>query len=400
MMTLQWTSVLILYTKEIRHFLRDRRTILSLLVAPVLLNSLLMTGLNFYFAKSRKSAQEKPLTLAVQQIDRLPGLRAALTEARFTLRDSHDARGETAAKKADAGIAVSTTAENTPAVTIYGDMTGMDGMVLKTRLAQPVQKLKTEKLREALAALGVTEAVLSPFSQKTVDVAPPAKSSGFFIGNVLPILLLQFLFVGCIYPAIDLTAGEKERRTIEMTLIAPVRREELVISKLLAVLTSGMAAMLISASTLLLTVRFMSATSGSSASSSGPWSFLQALSIHPGTILLVGFSILPVAVMLASVVLALAASSKSSQEASSYVTPLLLVTIVLTMASILPGINLDWGTALIPISNFSLAVRGLLTGEWSVGMLGLAMAANLMYAAGAVAFAVRAFYRESILARA
>lgn len=389
---LHWSAIWLLYRKEVLHYIRDRRTILSLVIGPILVNSLLMTGVNYLFAKGRKTAEEKPLTLAVRHLDALPGLRGTLTDARFKLRDSQDPRAEVAAKSADAGIAVSVVGSR-PSVQIFGDWTGMDGIVLKTRLNQPLQRLKNEKLRTALAELGATEAVLTPFSQQLEDVASPAKSRGFFLGNILPILLLQFLFVGCIYPAVDMTAGEKERRTIEMTLSAPVRREELVLSKLLAVMTSGIAALFITLTSLAVTLRTMR-------SSGGPWTLLDGLSLSPATVALVAFAVLPMALLLASTVLSLASAAKSTQEATSYITPLLLVTVVLSMVSFLPGFSLDGRTALVPVANFALAVKGLVTGEWSAPVLALALCANVAYAALGVYFALRSFRREDVLFRA
>lgn len=392
---LNWRAVLLLYRKEVLHYIRDRRTILSLIIGPILVNSLLLTGVNYFLAKGRKSAEEKPLTVAVRHLNALPGLREALTEAKLKLRESDDPRGDAAEKRADAGIDV-VSADGRVKTTLYGDLTGIEGMVLRTRLTQPLQKLRSEKLRMALAELGATEAVLTPFAQEVVDVTPPAKSSAFLLGNVLPLLLLQFLFMGSLYPAIDMTAGEKERRTIEMTLSAPVAREELVLGKLLAVMSSGLFAMVMTLASMAFTVRsFRTGPAGRN-----PLAMMQGISLEPSTLLLMALAVLPMAMLLASVVLALGAAAKSMQEATSYITPLMLVTAVLSMVSFLPGFTLDAGTALLPVSNFALTIKGVLTGDWKPVHLALALSANLIYALGAVWLAVLAFRRESILFRA
>ena len=87
---------------------------------------------------------------------------------------------------------------------------------------------------------------MKPFEVRTENVAPPEKVGGNMIGGLIPYLFIILCFTGAMYPAMDLTAGEKERGTMETILCSPVARTDLVLGKFLVVLTASLTAALIS----------------------------------------------------------------------------------------------------------------------------------------------------------
>src|SRR6185369_6116265 len=84
------------------------------------------------------------------------------------------------------------------------------------------------------------------FDVERKNVAPPEKVGGATIGGIIPYMIIILCFTGAIYPAIDLTAGEKERGTMETLLCSPVGRTEIVLGKFLMVLTASLTTMLLS----------------------------------------------------------------------------------------------------------------------------------------------------------
>ena len=97
--------------------------------------------------------------------------------------------------------------------------------------------------------------------------------------------------------------------------------------------------------------------------------------------------------------IAIATMAKSYKEAQSYVTPLFLVAILPAMVSLLPGVKLNPGMALIPIVNFSLLIKELILGDWAWTSFTLTLLSNLLYAAIAFTAAVMVFKNERILFR-
>jgi sodium transport system permease protein len=121
--------------------------------------------------------------------------------------------------------------------------------------------------------------------------------------------------------------------------------------------------------------------------------------IDPTGLLGVFAMIAPVAVFFAALLLALSLYAKSYKEAQSYVSPLIIVVIMPAVFGMMPGIELDARTALVPILNLSLVCKEMLSGVWHWNYIGLIFGSMCVYAAIALAFAVRMFNREDVLFR-
>ena len=101
-------------------------------------------------------------------------------------------------------------------------------------------------MQERLESRGVPVEVLKPFTIQRQNVAPPAKVTGSLLGGILPYIIIMLCLTGAMYPALDVTAGEKERGTMETILCCPVGRTELVLGKFLMVLTASLGTVLLS----------------------------------------------------------------------------------------------------------------------------------------------------------
>ena len=108
------------------------------------------------------------------------------------------------------------------------------------------RNLSDTTVRESLENRGVPVGVLKPFTIQRQNVAPPAKVAGSLLGGFLPYVIIILCLTGAMYPAIDVTAGEKERGTMETILCCPVKRTNLVLGKFLMVLTASVSTVLLS----------------------------------------------------------------------------------------------------------------------------------------------------------
>jgi sodium transport system permease protein len=193
----------------------------------------------------------------------------------------------------------------------------------------------------------------------------------------------------------DLTAGEKERGTMETLLSSPARRRDLVFGKFLLILTASLATATLAVLSMGSTFSFLSRFSSPQEHGEG----FAILTIHPGTVVAIFVLALPVAVLFSAVLMTIALFAKSYKEAQSYLTPMTMVVIFPAIAAILPGVELTPKLALIPIVNVSLLCKELVAGTYHWNFIALIFLSTCVYAAIALFIAVKMFQRESVLFR-
>jgi sodium transport system permease protein len=199
------------------------------------------------------------------------------------------------------------------------------------------------------------------------------------------------------YPAMDLTAGEKERGTIETLLCSPVSRTHLVLGKFLMVLTASLA-------TAALSILSMSASFGVGktlllALTDGEADAAMQVAITGKAIASIFIVVLPVAVFFSAVLLALSLFAKSYKEAQSYISPLMIVMVMPAVAALLPGVELSPALALVPVLNTSLVSKEIIAGTYDWASIAVIFLSSSAYAALALAIAVKLFQREDVLFR-
>lgn len=275
-----------------------------------------------------------------------------------------------------------------------------EGELRSTFAVRSLQKLlrdyRDQVVEQRLAARHLSPEILEPFQTEEQNVASPEKVGGAMLGGLIPYMIILLSLTGAMYPAIDLTAGEKERGTIETILASPVSRGALATGKFLALLTASIATILLSLLSLAATFTFAPQLREIGSQGGKTW-FRIALSAK-GIAAVLGM-ILPLAVMFSAALLAIALLAKSFKEAQSYISPLMIVVILPAIASILPGIELDAKLAMIPILNVSLVSKEILTGTYHWNYIALIFFSSCLYAAAALGIAAAAFKRESVLFR-
>ena len=225
-------------------------------------------------------------------------------------------------------------------------------------------------------------------------MAAPAKVGGNVIGGLFPYLIIFLCFMGALAPAIDLTAGEKERGTIETILASPVSRLDLVLGKFLMVFTASIVTAVVSLTSFALTftLPFLAARDIAKKSQ-------IPFDISVTGVAAVVLMMLPLAVMFAAGLMTIALWSKTTKEAHSYASPLMLVVLMPAMAAMVPGFDLNAKLALVPVLNVSLVSKEVLTGNYPWLLIGLVFASSCAYATAALSLAVAAFKHESVLFR-
>jgi sodium transport system permease protein len=199
---------------------------------------------------------------------------------------------------------------------------------------------------------------------------------------------------GAIYPAIDLTAGEKERGTLETLLCSPVARTHLALGKVLTVLTVSVVTALLSISSngvALVLVRQLAG--GIARGKSAP------LALDPASLAGVAVIMIPMAVFISALMVALGLFARSSKEAASYMQPLIILAILPAAAGGLPGVEMNYGLACIPVFNVSVISKEILGGVFHWNYIVMVFGVMGAYAFLAIVAAVAIFKRESVLFR-
>jgi len=200
------------------------------------------------------------------------------------------------------------------------------------------------------------------------------------------------------HPAIDLTAGEKERGTMETILSSPVSRTHLVLGKFLLVVTASLitAVLLLFSVSVSTTVLQKSGALKQLAEEGEP---APQLALKPRAIASVMIMTVPLSVLFSAGLITIALFAKSHKEAQSYIAPLMFLVVIPAISAMLPGVELTPKLAIVPLLNVSLLCKELVTGEYHWNYIAIIFASTCVYAAGALYLAVKMFQRESVLFR-
>jgi sodium transport system permease protein len=398
-------NVGIVYRKELMDSLRDRRTLISMIVVPILLMPLLTIGMGTLTAVLvGKAMQEVPRVMVLggedspQVMEQLRSIKTVqIVPARADYADLISNKEIRAAVEIPAGFdaALSRGEKSTIRVYVYeGEMKSQFGA---DRLQQFFRELRDKTVRERLEARNLPATLIQPFDIKVQNVVAAEKVGGAVIGGIVPYFVIILCLTGAMYPAMDLTAGEKERGTIETILCSPVSRTHLVLGKFLMVLTASVSTAILSLLSMSGTFIYAKKLMGSMSSRSGAG--LAQLTISPKAVAAVFLMALPLAVLFSAALLTIALFAKSYKEAQSYISPLMIVVIMPAIVALLPGVEMNAKLALVPILGTSLVSKEIVTGTYHWNYILTIFGSSCVYAAAALFIAVKLFQREDVLFR-
>ncbi len=388
-------SVPAIYRKEMLDTLRDRRTLLSMVALPLVAIPLLFVVGSKFMSIAEKKAGEEAVTVAVRNLDVVPGLFNALAGWKFQIKVKDDVKAAVEAKEVAMGVEPVLLPDGRKEIRIYVDLTRPASDIAAGKVSAALETFRKNSVKFELLRRGVPEAVMEPFAVNRINIAPKQRMAGFFLGSMMGYFVILLMFAAGMYPAIDMTAGEKERRTLEVYLSSPASRGQIILGKLLAATTAVFVTALLSMLSLVVSVRYASFGK----SMKGLADLAAKMPLDAGTISLVLLALLPTAVLAASLMIAIALFAKSFKEAQSYLTPLMMAAIFPLLAGMVPGLQLTPALALIPLFNVCQLIKEIFLGDYSTAAFAVTMGANILYAALAFAAAVRVFNNEKVLFR-
>jgi sodium transport system permease protein len=246
-----------------------------------------------------------------------------------------------------------------------------------------ISEFRDQLVRRWLVRAGVGVEVMPTISRITVTATGPRESP---LSAFVPLMLVLMTMTGAVYPAIDLTAGERERGTLEMLLAAPVSRRALLTGKFVAVFTVAVLTAIVNLTAMMLTLYGTGFDRLLLGDGVTPAMFLQVL------LLLVVF-----ASFFSAVLLCITSFARSFREAQAWLIPLMLVSLAPGILSLIPGVRLTFVLTLVPLVNIVLLGKELFQGIASLPLFGMTLLTTGIYAVIALRIAANVFGSNAIL---
>ena len=419
------SDVWLIFRREVRDQLRDRRTLFMILVLPLLLYPMLGIGV----ASLSTAFEQKARTVVVVGSGRLPPSPPLLARDRTHLdpalfdnpgdaeklrvklgddsprwtdpagRREALRRGEAdAVLVVPAGLDADLAGAKTAEFAVAFDSADERGPVAYRRVRDAMDAWGEAVVRARLERDAKPPGYTRPVRVKGADVASVKQQGASVWARLFPFLLVTMALTGAFYPAIDLCAGEKERGTMETLLITPAGRGAIVLGKFFTVMLASVATALLNLLSMGLTGLQLGRQIGAAAAPGlGP--IFQAPSMESAAWMVL--VLVPLSALFAAVSVALALLARSMKEGQYYMTPLYMATLPLTMLALAPGVELTLSTALLPIAGASLLLRSLIQGDYVLARHYVlpVLIPTLALTALALRWAVDQFRGEDILFR-
>lgn len=391
----------VVFRKELRETLRDKRVILGVIISPLLVTPLIF-GIGAFFI-GQKVMKNNAATLEVGIVEKgsFPELIQTLEDddsvnaQRFETRQAAiDALTERVVRTV---LVVSENArrdfqnDRSASIEVIFNLANETSQNTNTRLRSLIEKFGRDALVQRIQAKELPESFAKPIRIKSTNIASSESTGGFVLGIILPYIIIIAAAFGGIQTAFDLCAGEKERSTMETLLVSPVSRSDIVRGKLYTIFAISLIASLCAITgvvvPLVVGLDFFKDIAGDYIS--------IKLSSIPAMLLIV----VPLALFTSSLLLAISSFARNQKEAQTYILPFISIVLLPVMLSTIFGAETQLYTAFIPVMNISLTMKQILGDLFDPLYFAIALGSSFLYAFAVMRIATALFQRESILFR-
>ncbi len=445
---MKWANVKWIYLREVRDQLRDRRTLFTIAVLPVLLYPLL----GMTFLQVAQFSREHTTPVLVLGADSLPEDPRLLHEDKFDTNFASERDAKlfelTIEKGLPAGVALAdlrtwaeqqiqdgtydavvyfpdefaqklngfrarmqreqseaeatqpeTADEAIPEPEVFVNTASDKSRMARDRVDSVLTRWRDSIVVDNLRDRRIPSVATKPFQVVSTDVARERSRRAAVWSKILPFIVLIWALTGAFYPAIDLCAGEKERGTLETLLCSPAERSEIAWGKLFTIMTFSMATSVLNLLSMGMTGAFIvtrMALLGDDATTQ-----LAIGTPPPAAIFWLLLALIPLSALFSAISLAIAAFAKSSKEGQYYLMPVLMITLPLMMLPMMPTTELDLGMTLIPVTGVMLLLQALIEGQYieALRFVVPVMVVTSICCLLAMRWAIGQFNKESVLFR-
>lgn len=406
----------VIYLKELMDILRDRRTLMAMILIPVVLYPMLMLGFVWAAQAEQDSLRSQQYVLATSDAvtaQRLRELIRRAQEARPPSEEKHatfvvevanipdrelgdafhasvklDFPEGPQARAAALGIQITYSDINVRSRTAVEELSHLLGWLREALAREAVQELLDRTTTSSPSFID-PEIILNPIQIEKKPTSTDQQRGGWALGQIIPIILVLMTITGAVYPAIDLTAGERERGTLETLMASPTSPLTLIVGKFLVVATVGLATATLNLASVGATMHFGGLTHALTAEM--PVRFPVA--ILPVVLL----CMVPFALLFSAILVAVSSFARTFKEAQNYVMPVIIGALIPSAAVTLPSVRLEGPMLVLPVGNMVLLTRELFQQTYTWGNVIIVMLSTTLYAVAAVALAARLFGQEAVL---
>ncbi len=392
-------KIMVVFHKEMIDLFRDKRTVVTSIVVPIILYPLLMIGFNSMMMRQTTKLHEQDVIIYIA--DNAQNEYSEHLINVFETKDNIQLYQQTPNYLQLFNEKVIQAIVTINYVTNEADYPYLDLVITynqvdeKSELAlQNVRNIiKVEErslVGKRLQAINVSENILKVVELTTDNVASQEQTLGLVLAKILPYLLIMISIGGAAVAAVDLVAGEKERGTMETILVSAVKRNELVLGKFLAVISIAIITVLLNLLSIFFSFRHIISQAAAD---------ITMIQIPVGNLLLILVLMFPLIVFFSALLLSLSTYAKNMKEGYSYTQPIMILAMIMSLISALPAIETTFGLALIPVINVSLLIKDIMIGDFMPAFFFITLISNLVLVVIAIFVAIKLFSKESVLFR-
>ncbi len=395
-----------LVKKEMLDVFRDKKTMVMMVLVPVILYPLIFVGAMQFMSFISSSMETQNYRISVDAKDgdafihKLTEQPAGEERSRketeiITIVDAAAVPDyETALNEESIDVYVSgQLREGKMQYDVYYLSSVTNSAYAANIVMEAFDELKEEMTRQKIQEAGMDlHEILEPIAYEKKDTASNEQSLGSIMGSILPFMLIISLLMGTMYPAIDTTAGERERGTLETILTLPVTNRQLIVSKFITVALIGMISALLNILSMGGIALYMYA--------------IMDMQTDMGTfdmgkfapaVLVCMLSVFAFSLFISAVTMCVTSFAKSYKEANNYITPLMLVVMFIGYIGFIPNLELTQSMAMMPVANICLLIKNMLAFKVDYAAIAVVLISNVAYAVIAILFLSKIYDSEAIL---
>ena len=354
---MNWRQIFLLYRKELLEFVRDRRTFLVMILVPALLYPGIIIVTSELAAKQIQNQSKKSYIVGVQKGFESSELIQKISEVEnlsISVGDKVDFEKYHLFIKPSEKFNDSLEGLATAELTVSYQSADNSSRFAFDKVNQVIRQYTDDLVDRRLKDKGISADFIDPI-RLIQDKVDKEVESRFLAGGILPGIMLVMLVVGCGLIAQEISAGEKERGTLETILCSPLSRLELVCGKYLTVATVGFASALINLACMSFTIANFASFMGA-----GRTSIFANFDIPLSIIPVILLCLVLVSFLVSGMTLIAASLARTVQEAGQYMIPITLLLSLPVIFSSLPGVELEGMNRFVPFLNFCLLFKNLM----------------------------------------
>ena len=394
---MRWGQVFTLYRKEWKGILRDRKTIMTLLIMSLLLYPLLFGVMGSVIKNQEEKLEQNVSRIVVADTDAqgeaFVRYMMAQSAMQFEVVKADNPRDALDKKEVDAILHLAAHGENVALKVDYDDRYG-DSKKAMERVQQLAALYKETTIQARLQERGIAPDVLQPVQVTTNNISGNEMSG---IAGWLPYILGIGLIAGSMNLGVEITAGEKERGTITTLLVSQFARAEIAVGKLLTTLTMGIVSVVLNIISLVVSVQVIGKVIGDG-EGDGMISGLMDV-VNASMVAQLFLILLPFGCMVSALIVLLGTYARNSKEGNLYTMPLMLIVMATGMSTSGIDANASAGLYAIPFLGPMLSIKQVMLNTGNMTGMLITFATSLVYTALLILPAVKLYDREEVLFR-